>query len=157
MSTSQNVMTTRSLSAKHSRHTFLRLLQLALPVKNWMLLATLLGSLTVASGIGLAATSAYLISAAALQPSVAALQIAIVSVRFFGIGRGVFRYLERLVSHKATFRLLANLRVWFYSALEPLLPARIVANAQGLEGLRSGDLLRRAVADIDLLQNFYIR
>jgi ATP-binding cassette, subfamily C, bacterial CydC len=160
-----------------TRHTFLRLLRLALPVKNWMVLAALLGSLTVASGIGLAATSAYLISAAALHPSVAALQVAIVGVRFFGIGRGIFRYLERLVSHKATFRLLANLRVWFYSALEPLLPARITCGAArtepsapivgtepsacppatGMEGLRSGDLLQRAVGDIDLLQNFYIR
>jgi ATP-binding cassette, subfamily C, bacterial CydC len=153
-----------------SRHIFLRLLLLALPVKNWMILAALLGSLTVASGIGLAATSAYLISAAALHPSIAALQIAIVGVRFFGITRGIFRYLERLVSHKATFRLLANLRVWFYNALEPLLPARIITDTQGIEGqgpvgpgrgqappLRSGDLLRRAVADIDLLQNFYIR
>ena len=154
------------------RHIFLRLLQLALPVKNWMFLAAILGSLTVVSGIGLAATSAYLISAAALHPSVAALQVAIVGVRFFGIGRGIFRYAERLVSHKATFRLLANLRVWFYKALEPLLPARIIVQAQGAEEmgpvgigeergqappLRSGDLLRRAVADIDLLQNFYIR
>src|SRR5437762_469943 len=157
MSIRQNLMTTSSLFEKRPRHIFLRLLQLALPVKNWMFLAALLGSLTVASGIGLAATSAYLISAAALHPSVAALQVAIVSVRFFGIGRGIFRYLERLVSHKATFRLLANLRVWFYSALEPLLPARIIANGKGMERLRSGDLLRRAVADIDLLQNFYIR
>ena len=144
-------------SLQNPRRVFSRLLQLAWPVKNWMFLAALLGGLTVASGIGLAATSAYLISAAALHPSVAALQVAIVSVRFFGIGRGLFRYLERLVSHKATFRLLANLRVWFYSALEPLLPARIIANGKGMEELRSGDLLRRAVADIDLLQNFYIR
>jgi ATP-binding cassette, subfamily C, bacterial CydC len=156
---------TMMLPAGQARHIFLRLLRLALPVKNWMLLAALLGSMTVASGIGLAATSAYLISAAALHPSIAALQVAIVGVRFFGIARGIFRYLERLVSHKATFRLLANLRVWFYNALEPLLPARI--EGRGYDGrgqapslrlpLRSGDLLRRAVADIDLLQNFYIR
>ncbi|GAC1616497.1 MAG: thiol reductant ABC exporter subunit CydC [Ktedonobacteraceae bacterium] len=138
--------------------TFKRLLMLALPVKNWMLLAALLGSLTVASGIGLLATSAYLISAAALHPSVAVLQIAIVGVRFFGIARGAFRYLERLVSHRATFRLLANMRVWFYGALEPLMPARLLAQKDGrLQELRSGDLLQRAVADIDILQNFYIR
>lgn len=137
---------------------FKRLLLLALPVKNWMVLAALLGSLTVMSGIGLLATSAYLISAAALHPSVAALQIAIVGVRFFGIARGAFRYLERLVSHTATFRLLANMRVWFYSALEPLMPARLLINKEGKrQELRSGDLLQRAVADIDILQNFYIR
>ena len=140
------------------KSTFKRLLMLALPVKNWMLLATLLGSLTVMSGIGLLATSAYLISAAALHPSVAVLQVAIVGVRFFGIARGTFRYLERLVSHRATFRLLTNMRVWFYSALEPLMPARLLAQKDGtMQELHSGDLLQRAVADIDILQNFYIR
>lgn len=139
--------------------TFKRLLDLALPMKNWMLLAALLGSFTVASGIGLMATSAYLISAAALHPSVAALEVAIVGVRFFGIARGTFRYLERMVSHRATFSLLSNLRSWFYNAIEPLMPARLLAYEHGgqVQELRSGDLLRRVVADIDILQNFYIR
>ncbi len=143
---------------KNRNATFKRLLLLALPVKNWMLLAALLGSLTVMSGIGLLATSAYLISGAALHPSVAVLQVAIVGVRFFGIARGAFRYLERLVSHTATFRLLATMRAWFYGALEPLMPARLLAGKDGKRReLRSGDLLQRAVADIDILQNFYIR
>ncbi len=138
--------------------TFRRLLSLAWPIKNWMVLAALLGVLTVLSGIGLLATSAYLISVAALHPSVAALSIAIVGVRFFGIARGVFRYSERLTSHRATFRLLADLRVWFYRALEPLVPARLfTASDGGTRALRSGDILRRAVSDIDMLQNFYIR
>lgn len=141
---------------KQQAATFWRLLKLALPVKNAMLLATLLGALTIGSGVALMATSAYLISAAALHPSVAVLQVAIVGVRFFGIARGVFRYVERLVSHSATFRLLTNLRTWFYRALEPLVPARLLTVRQG-EQVESGDLLRRVVADIDLLQNFYIR
>ncbi len=134
----------------------LRLVRLAASVRGWMLLAALLSAVTVACGIGLFATSAYLISMAALHPSVAALQIAIVGVRFFGIARGVFRYLERIVSHRATFRLLARLRTWFYAALEPLLPACLADDGRQ-QALRSGDLLRRAVGDIDLLQNFYIR
>ncbi|MFN2169496.1 MAG: thiol reductant ABC exporter subunit CydC, partial [Anaerolineae bacterium] len=70
-----------------------------------MALAVLLGVATIGSGIGLLTTSAYLIAKAALQPSIADLQVAIVGVRFFGISRGVFRYLERLVSHDTTFRL----------------------------------------------------
>jgi len=115
-----------------------------------MALATLLGFLTVASGIGLMTTSAYLIAAAALQPSIAELQVAIVGVRFFGIARGVARYLERYVSHDVTFRLLARLRTWFYERLEPLAPARLLA-------YRSGDLLSRIVADIETLQDFYLR
>ena len=123
-----------------------------------MILSAVIGCATVLSGIGLSATSAYLISQAGLHPSEAALSIAIVGVRFFGIARGVFRYLERLVSHSATFRLLADLRVWFYKALQPLVPARLMTLKNGTQQeLRSGDLLRRAVSDVDTLQNFYIR
>lgn len=140
------------------KHTFTRLLRLAWPVRTWMALSALIGTATVLSGIGLAATSAYLISEAALHPSVAALSVAIVGVRFFGIARGAFRYLERLVSHRAAFRLLADMRVWFYKALVPLVPARLLTLQDGSrQGLRSGDVLRRAVSDVDMLQNFYIR
>ncbi len=132
----------------HSPISFL--LRTAAPFAGWMALAALLGVATVGSGIGLMATSAWLIASAALHPSIAELEIAIVGVRFFGIARGVLRYLERYVTHHVTFRLLARLRVWFYAAVEPLAPA-------GLQTYRSGDLLTRAVADIETLQNFYGR
>jgi ATP-binding cassette subfamily C protein CydC len=132
------------------RSTFLRLLRLALPLWRHMALAVLLGIATIASGVGLLAISAYLIALAALHPSIAELQVAIVAVRFFGITRGVFRYLERLVSHNVAFRLLARLRVWFYQRLEPLAPARLME-------YRSGDLLSRIVADIEALQQFFVR
>ncbi|MFH1906414.1 MAG: thiol reductant ABC exporter subunit CydC [Chloroflexota bacterium] len=130
--------------------TLRRLLAFVIPSWHWVLAATALGALTVGAGIGLLATSAYLISAAALHPSIAELQVAIVGVRFFGISRGVFRYLERLTSHSTTFRLLGRVRVWFYRAIEPLAPARLI-------GRRSGDLLSRAIADIETLENFYVR
>jgi thiol reductant ABC exporter CydC subunit len=91
-----------------------------------------------------------LIATAALHPSIAELGIAIVGVRFFGILRGVSRYAERLVSHSVTFRLLARLRVWFYGTLEPLAPARLAR-------YRTGDLLNRILADVETLENFYVR
>jgi len=139
-------------------NTFTRLLKLAWPERKWMALSALIGVATVLCGIGLAATSAYLISKAALHPGEAALAIAIVGVRFFGIARGVFRYLERLASHRAAFRLLADMRVWFFKALVPLAPARLLTLKNGSQQeLRSGDVLRRAISDIDTLQNFYIR
>ncbi len=127
-----------------------RLLRLAWPYRRWMVFSALLGFATVGSGIGLMATAAWIIARAALHPSIAVLQVAIVGVRFFGIARGVFRYLERLVSHQTTFRLLARLRVWFYERIEPLAPAR-------LGGYHSGDLLSRIGADIDTLENFFLR
>ncbi|MBN1371163.1 MAG: thiol reductant ABC exporter subunit CydD [Anaerolineaceae bacterium] len=127
-----------------------RLLGFLGPFAGSTVLSILLSVATLLSGIGLLGASAYLIASAALHPSIAALQVAIVGVRAFGIGRGVFRYLERLVSHSVNFRLLARLRVWFYRALEPLAPAR-------LEQQRGGDLLNRITGDIDILENFYVR
>jgi thiol reductant ABC exporter CydC subunit len=132
------------------RRTFFRLLGLASPLWKRMGLAVLLGFGTIASSIGLLATSAYIIAFAALQPSIAELQIAIVGVRFFGISRGILRYLERLVSHNAAFRLLARLRLWFYQKLEPLAPARLIH-------YQSGDLLSRIVADVETLEQFFVR
>jgi ATP-binding cassette, subfamily C, bacterial CydCD len=112
--------------------------------------SALLGLLTVLSAVGLMAVSAYIISDAAIATSIAELQVAIVGVRFFGISRGLFRYLERLVSHEVTFRLLAGLRVDFYRSLEPLAPARLLR-------YRSGDLFNRITADIHRLEDFYVR
>ena len=129
---------------------FTRLLKLIAPFKPWVALAVLLNFVTIGSSVGLMAMSAYLISKAALVTDVSELALAITSVRLFAILRAVFRYLERYFSHTATFRILTHLRVWFYSAIEPLAPARLMR-------YRSGDLLARSVADIETLENFYIR
>ncbi len=126
------------------------LLRFLRPFPGWIALSVLLGCLTVASSIALLGTSAWLIATASLQPSIAVLQIAIVGVRFFGLSRGVARYLERLVTHQVTFRVLAEMRTWFYAAVEPLSPLRLL-------GYHSGDLLSRATADIATLEHFYVR
>ena len=130
--------------------TFLRLTGLTRPFAWWMLLAALIGFATIGSGIGLLMASAWLITTAALMPALSALQIGITGVRFFGISRGVIRYAERLISHNTTFRILTQLRVWFYDAVEPLAPARLAA-------YKSADLLKRIVDDIQSLENIYAR
>jgi ATP-binding cassette subfamily C protein CydC len=130
--------------------TLRRLLSLIKPYRAWISLSVLLGFLTVASSIGLLATSAWIISRAAERPSIAALAVAVVGVRFFGVARGVLRYLERLVSHETTFHILAGLRVWFYERIVPLAPARLMQ-------FRSGDLMSRAISNIETLQEFYVR
>ncbi len=117
---------------------------------RWLALAVLLGVLAIGAGIGLMATAGYLISAAALQPPILDLTLAIVGVRFFGVARGVFRYLERLVSHDATLKALVRLRVAVFRRLEPLVPTDLGA-------LRAGDLLQRFVGDVDSLQNLTLR
>ena len=94
----------------------------------------MLGALAIGAGIGLMATAGYLISRAALQPPILELGVTIVAVRFFGVARGVLRYLERLVSHDAALWTLSTLRVRLFTRLEPLVPT-------GLPGVRTGDLL----------------
>ncbi|ABO50170.1 ABC transporter, transmembrane region, type 1 [Desulforamulus reducens MI-1] len=127
-----------------------QLLSLLLPHWLPMLWAVLLGFLAVGSNIGLLTTSAYLISRAAQHPPVLDLMVAIVGVRFFGIARAVFRYLERYFSHDVTFRVLSNMRVWFYKAIEPLATSQLMH-------YHSGDLLSRIVSDVETLKNFYLR
>lgn len=129
---------------------FQRLLSFFKPHLREVLASAALGTLTIASSIALMGASAWIIAMAALHPSIAVLQVAIVGVRFFGISRGVSRYLERLVSHNLTFKILTRLRVWFYESLVPLAPARLMA-------FRTGDLLSRIISDIKTLEDFYIR
>nr|BFD83891.1 thiol reductant ABC exporter subunit CydD [Streptomyces sp. Xyl84] len=113
-------------------------------------LALLLGSLALGSAVGLMATSGWLISRASQHPPVLYLMVAVTATRAFGIGRAVFRYAERLVSHDAVLRMLADTRVAVYRRLERLAPA-------GLRRTRRGDLLTRLVMDVDALQDYWLR
>jgi len=131
----------------------LRLLRLFRPYLAWLLLGMLLSFITLLANVALMALSGWFISAMAVAGAAG------VSMNYFtpaaliraaAIVRTAGRYAERLVTHETTFRLLAELRVWFYRRLEPLAPA-------GLESWRSGDLLSRIRADIDTLDNVYLR
>ncbi|MFB8416462.1 thiol reductant ABC exporter subunit CydD [Streptomyces albidoflavus] len=115
-----------------------------------LVLSLVLGSLALGSAVGLMATSGYLISRASQQPPVLYLMMAVTATRAFGIGRAVFRYAERLVSHDVVLRMLADTRVAVFRRLERLAPA-------GLRGARRGDLLSRLVADVDALQDYWLR
>ncbi|HEY8982903.1 MAG TPA: thiol reductant ABC exporter subunit CydC, partial [Streptomyces sp.] len=127
-----------------------RVRAMAGPRRGRLLLAALLGSLALGSAVGLMATSGWLISRASQQPPVLYLMVAVTGTRAFGIGRAVFRYAERLVSHNAVLRMLADTRVAVYRRLERLAPA-------GLRRARRGDLLSRLVADVDALQDYWLR
>ncbi|MFE9395596.1 thiol reductant ABC exporter subunit CydD [Streptomyces flavidovirens] len=113
-------------------------------------LALGLGSLALGSAVGLMAVSGWLISRASEQPPVLYLMVAVTATRAFGIGRAVFRYAERLVAHDAVLRMLAEMRVAVYRRLERIAPA-------GLRETRRGDLLSRLVADVDALQDYWLR
>src|SRR6266700_6093280 len=129
---------------------FLRLLKFLSPFRWQVALAIFLGCATIASNIALLGMAAYLIAAAAIVPFLVLLTLPIYIVRFMVDLLAVSRYGERLVAHNVTFRLLAQLRTFVYSRLEPLAPARLLA-------YRSGDVLARLVADIEELQHIYLR
>ena len=130
-----------------------RMLAYAKPAWAWLSVAVLAGVGTLACGIGLLGTAAWLISRAAQQPPIFMLGVAIVAVRAFGIFRGVFRYLERLLSHDAVLRVLARLRVDVYRRLEPLVPGGLPGGVTS----RSGDMLNRLLHDVDSVQDLLLR
>jgi ATP-binding cassette subfamily C protein CydC len=113
-------------------------------------LALLTGVLAAGSAVALLATSAWLITTAAAQPPVLILMVAIVAVRAFGVGRGVFRYVERLVGHDAAYRVLGETRARITGRLEKLAPG-------GLSSRRKGDLLARLVLDVDAVLDLWLR
>jgi ATP-binding cassette subfamily C protein CydC len=127
-----------------------RLLALAWPLRGRVLVAAAAGALATGCAIALLATSGFLLARASEHPSIAALSVAVVAVRALSVGRGLFRYGERLASHDVAFRVLARARVAIWRRLESLAPA-------GLPAFHSGDLLARLVADVDATQDLFIR
>lgn len=117
-------------------------------------LAIVLGALASGAAIGLAATSAWLISRASQHPPVLHLMVAIVAVRTFGLARGALRYGERLTGHDASFRILGDLRVATVERLEQVLPIR---SRHGQDQFTTTALLSRFVDDTDGLQDVWVR
>jgi ATP-binding cassette, subfamily C, bacterial CydC len=127
-----------------------RVLWLARPLRGRLALAVLAGAAATGCGVALLAVSGFLLARASLHPSIVAISVAVVAVRALSVGRGVFRYGERLASHDVAFRVLADVRVRIYRRLARLAPA-------GLHEFRSGDLLARLVSDVDATQEVFLR
>jgi thiol reductant ABC exporter CydC subunit len=132
------------------REPLLRVLWLAWPLRGRLVVAVLAGAAATGCGIALLATSGFLLARASQHPNIVAISMAVVAVRGLSVGRGVFRYAERLASHDVAFRVLADVRVRVYRRLERLAPA-------GLREFRSGDLLARLVSDVDATQEVFLR
>jgi ATP-binding cassette subfamily C protein CydC len=139
--------------ATTARSDFWRLIRLFAPYRNWMLAGIALALMTLLANVALMAVSGWFIASMALA-GLAGVTMNYFTpaalIRAFAILRTGGRYAERLVTHEATFRLLASLRVWFYSHLEPLAPARLMQ-------YRSADLASRIQTDIDTLDHVYLR
>ncbi len=132
---------------------FFRLLSFCRPTLRWVVAGIALNVVVILANVGLLALSGWFITAMALA-GLGATPIEYfapaAAIRGLAVLRTVGRYLERLVTHETTLRLLAKLRVWFYGHLEPLAPVRLQMH-------RGGDLLSRIRSDIDNLDNLYLR
>jgi ATP-binding cassette subfamily C protein CydC len=132
---------------------FFRLIRLLKPQLPLMLLGALLSVITVLANISLLAVSGWFITLMAIAGT-SGITVNYFTpaaiIRFLAIVRTAGRYAERMLTHRATFNALADLRHYFYQQLEPLLPYYRI-------NLRSGDLLARLQQDIDNLDNFYLR
>ncbi len=117
----------------------LRILQVWRRQRLWLALGILISLTALATAVALNTMAGALIAGAVVAP---------VALRFLGPARVVFRYLERLTTHDALFRALADLRVSLFRGL---------ARAGGLGWQRSGDVLARLVGDVEALDGLYIR
>lgn len=126
----------------------LRMIALARPRGSRFALGVLAGAVATASAVALLAVAAWLIATAAQHPPLTALSVAVVATRALGVTRGVARYLERLITHDAALRTLADVRVRVYARL---------ARTEPIHRFRSGDLVTRLVGDTDATQDLLIR
>jgi ATP-binding cassette subfamily C protein CydC len=126
-----------------------KLLRLGLPTGNDFKLGLLMAAFQALSALALMGFSAWLISRASEMPPVMYLNMAIVGVRGFALGRAAFRYAERLLLHNSAFRLMSDLRPRVFAKLIPLAPAGLGANR--------ADTVTRLVTDVDEAQNLSLR
>ncbi|WP_455011981.1 heme ABC transporter ATP-binding protein/permease CydC [Haemophilus parahaemolyticus] len=116
-----------------------------------LLLGTILAITSLSASIGLLSLSGWFLAASFLVGSTILFNFFYPSsgVRGLAIGRTISRYFERLVTHDATFRVLAELRISVFKKLIPLSPS-------GLNHFRNSELLNRLVADVDTLDTLYL-
>lgn len=118
--------------------------------KKQMAITLLLACITVLFSIALMSLSSYVLSYASLLPSIAELALAITFVRFLGLGRGVFRYIERLETHNTIFIALSNLRVQLYQKYRTL-------KGETLQTLNKIDAFQQLTIDINTYQDAILR
>ena len=113
-----------------------------------LVLSSILGGLSLTMAVGLLGSSAWLIAMASTQPPILILEVAIVSVRFFGLSRGVFRYGERVLSHDAILRNQYQLQTDIYHKLEGVVPLKQQTSSSFFAGI---------IHDSEIIQDRWLR
>ena len=127
-----------------------QLLKFIRPQTPSLLLAGVIAGISFSMSVGLLAASAWLISMASTRPPILVLEVAIVSVRFFGLGRGVVRYFARIREHDAALNIQTKIRQSIYSVLEPKSPLEFT-------GTYRGKILQKVVTDSEVIQDLWLR
>ena len=125
-----------------------KLLRLTTPFE--FLPVLLVSLMALFTGLALLGASAWLVASAALMPPLYTLALGITTVRACGIGRAVFRYGERYLSHRMAFRILTEIRTSFYDRAAKVLPLRSGP-------ARQGEFLHDLLTGADELRDFYVR
>ncbi|WP_243063016.1 thiol reductant ABC exporter subunit CydC [Humibacter sp. RRB41] len=120
------------------------------PVRWRMVAAVSVGILSTAFAVALTAVSGWLIVRASQEPAIMYLLVAIVGVRFFGIGRSALRYAERLLTHDAVLRAVTGLRLRLWRGLAAKGPA-------GRSALSPANTLRTLVGAADRVRDLMPR
>lgn len=115
-----------------------------------LILAVAVGVLGSLVALAMFFLSGYMVTQSALGAPLFALMVLIVSVKMFGFLRAIFRYIERLLSHRTTFTMLRNVRVQFFKGLIPVVP-------DIYRKFKSTELLSNMIGRIEALQNIYLR
>ena len=145
-----DVTETSAPTSRELRAALRRVLTVVRPVRGRFAGSAVIGTAAEVCTIGLAGAAAWLIVRASELPELAALSVAILGVRAFGTGKGVFRYAERLATHDTGLRSLSEIRATVVARLADIAPA-------GIPGWERGDLLQRVVADVDRLLDLFVR
>lgn len=130
------------------RNPLLRMIFLARPRTARFAVGVLWGAAATGAGVALLGVAAWMLAMAADHPPITALSVAVVATRALGVTKGVSRYLERLVTHDAAFRTLAEVRVRVY---------RRLAATEAFGRFRSGDLVSRLVNDTEATLDLLVR
>lgn len=118
--------------------------------KNEWIITLLSSSFASGASIALLVTSTWLIVTASLKPPILTLTVAVVSVRFFGISRGVFRYVERYASHNLVLKEIQDLRISLWQKLRSNIK-------NSYTKLNRSNAVNTLIRDLDGIQDIWLR
>ena len=127
---------------------FWQLLRILRPYYWLMGITVLTGILNQGFMIAAAGIGAYMVGRVATGAEAEDLYFSAFVLSGAVVGKAVAAWAEMWLAHDLAYRILAELRIWLYQALDRLAPGLLIDQ-------RSGDLSTAAMADVDTIEWFY--